>query len=292
MKHMKNFKETTLPECFLTYKMTNSEFNRLSSFILNSYGIKLPIAKKTMLEGRLQKRLRALNISSFREYCEYVFSPEGRQIELIHMIDVVTTNKTDFFREGVHFDFLSNNILPNYLNNNFTGKQFKIWSAGCSTGEEPYTLAMVLSEFSEKYTGFDFNIFATDISSRALNAATTAVYTMEKALPVPLAFKKKYLLKSKNDQKKTVRIVPGLRTKVRFERYNLLDENIACIENFSVVFCRNVLIYFDRPTQEKVILKLCSKLEPGGYLFLGHSESVSNMNLPLMQIQPTIFKKI
>lgn len=292
MKHMKNFKETTLPECFLTYKMTNSEFNRLSSFILNNYGIKLPIAKKTMLEGRLQKRLRALNISSFREYCEYVFSPEGRQIELIHMIDVITTNKTDFFREGVHFDFLSNNILPNYLNNNFTGKQFKIWSAGCSTGEEPYTLAMVLSEFSEKYTGFDFNIFATDISGRALNAATTAVYTLEKALPVPLTFKKKYLLKSKNDQKKTVRIVPGLRTKVRFERYNLLDENIACTENFNVVFCRNVLIYFDRPTQEKVILKLCSKLEPGGYLFLGHSESVSNMNLPLMQIQPTIFKKI
>ena len=151
---------------------------------------------------------------------------------------------------------------------------------------------MVLSEFSEKYTGFDFNILATDISSRALNAAATAVYTQEKASPVPLAFKKKYLLKSKDEQKKTVRIIPRLRTKVNFKRFNFLDGDVACAQSFNVVFCRNVLIYFDRPTQEKVILKLCSKLEPGGYLFLGHSESVSNMNLPLIQIQPTTFKKI
>lgn len=272
--------------------MTNIEFNKLSSFILNKYGIKLPIAKKTMLEGRLQKRLRALNITSFKEYCEYVFSPEGQQKELIPMIDAVTTNKTDFFREAVHFDFLSNNILPKYLKNDFTGKQFKIWSAGCSTGEEPYTLAMVLSEFSEKYIGFDFNILATDISSRALNAAATAVYTQEKASPVPMAFKKKYLLKSKDEQKKTVRIIPRLRTKVTFKRFNFLDGDIASAQSFNVVFCRNVLIYFDRPTQEKVILKLCSKLEPGGYLFLGHSESISNMKLPLIQIQPTTFKKI
>ncbi len=151
---------------------------------------------------------------------------------------------------------------------------------------------MVMSEFSEKYSGFDFNILATDISSRALHAATTAVYTSEKAAPIPFTLKKKYLLKSKDDQKKMVRIVPELRSKVNFKRFNFLDGNFSFTHNFNVVFCRNVLIYFDRATQEKVILKLCSKLEPGGYLFLGHSESISNMNLPLIQIQPTTFKKI
>jgi len=272
--------------------MTNLEFNKLSGFILNNYGIKLPISKKTMLEGRLQKRLRALNIPSFKNYCEYVFSAEGQRMEIIHMIDVVTTNKTDFFREAVHFDFLSTNVLPKYCKNDHIAKPFKVWSAGCSTGEEAYTLAMVLSEFSQKYNGFDFNILGTDISTRALDAAVTAVYTQEKVSPVPLVFKKKYLLKSKDDQKKTVRIVPELRTKVSFKRFNFLDGDIAYAPNFNVIFCRNVLIYFDRPTQEKVILKLCSKLEPGGYLFLGHSESISNMNLPLIQIQPTTFKKI
>src|SRR6185503_331463 len=173
-----------------------------------------------------------------------------------HMIDVVTTNKTDFFREAIHFDFLSNTILPKYLKDDFSSKPFKIWSAGCSTGEEPYTLAMVLSDFSEKYTSFDYNIFATDISGKALTAAITAVYSEEKVYPVPYTFKKKYLLKSRDVQKKTVRIVPELRTKVDFRRFNFLDGEVNYTQNFNVVFCRNVLIYFDRPTQEKVILKL------------------------------------
>ncbi len=271
--------------------MTNTEFSRLSGFIGTNYGIKLPLSKKTMLEGRLQKRLKALNICSFSDYCSYVFSDEGQRLEPVHLIDVVTTNKTDFFREANHFDFLSGEVLPKYIKEN-TGKPFRIWSAGCSTGEEPYTLAMVLSEFSEKYPGFDFDIFATDISSQALNAAATAVFTEEKVGPVPLAFKKKYLLKSRDSQKKTVRIVPELRTKVSFKRFNFIDGSIDYAQSFNVVFCRNVLIYFDRPTQEKVILKLCSRLEAGGFLFLGHSESISNMNLPLKQIQPTTFKKI
>lgn len=270
--------------------MTNTEFSRLSTFILHNYGIKLPITKKTMLEGRLQKRLRALNLSSFKEYCDYVFSKEGQQAEVVHMVDVVTTNKTDFFRESVHFDFLSTTVLPKYCEED-SPKQFKVWSAGCSTGEEPYTLAMVMSEFSERNSDFNFDIFATDISSRALNAATTAVYTIERAIPVPFILKKKYLLKSKDNQKKTVRIIPELRAKVNFHRLNFLQESFPIDQKFDVIFCRNVLIYFDRPTQEKVILKLCSTLKTGGYLFLGHSESISNMILPLTQIQPTTFRK-
>ena len=272
--------------------MTNIEFNKLSGFILHNYGIKLPISKKTMLEGRLQKRLRVLNSASFKDYCDYVFSKEGQQLEVPHMIDVVTTNKTDFFRESVHFDFLNNTILPRFFNDNVSQKPFRAWSAGCSTGEEPYTLAMVLNEFSEKFTQFDYNIFATDISGNALEAAVAAIYSQEKVAPVPLSFKKKYLLKSKDENKKSVRIVPELRTKVNFSRLNFLDSEANYPGKFDVIFCRNVLIYFDRPTQEKVILKLCSKLEQGGHLFLGHSESISNMDLPLVQLHPTTIKKI
>ncbi len=277
---------------FHTSNMTAADFNKLSTFIFNNYGIKLPPSKKTMLEGRLHKRLKALNISSFKEYCEYVFSAEGKRLELINMVDVVTTNKTDFFREAVHFDFLSNNILPGFIKVHSFTKPFKVWSAGCSTGEEPYTLAMVLSQFAEKNTGFNFNIFATDISTQALNRAASAVYAEEKVAPVPMLLKRQYLLKSKDALNKTVRIIPQLREKVTFDRLNFIDGDFSPIPNFNVIFCRNVLIYFDRATQEKVIQKLCSKLEPGGFLFLGHSESVANMNLPLMQIQPTTFKKI
>lgn len=272
--------------------MTDTEFHKLSGFIIKNFGIQLPISKKFLLESRLQKRLRALQFTSFKQYCDYVFSNKGQQLEIIPMIDVVTTNKTDFFREAVHFDFLSNTILPKYIKDGLVTKTFKIWSAGCSTGEEPYTLAMVLRDFFEKHIGFDFNILATDISSQALDAAVTAVYSLAKVSPIPLIFKRKYLLKSKSDLTKTVRIIPELRKKVEFKRFNFLEGDVACAHNFDIVFCRNVLIYFDRPTQEKVVLKLCSKLATGGYLFLGHSESISNMDLPLIQIQPTTFKKI
>ena len=277
---------------FTNPTMTSGDFNKLSAFILKNYGIKLPPSKKTMLECRLQKRLKTLKISSFKDYCDFVFSTEGQKQELIHMIDVVTTNKTDFFREAVHFDYLLNHILPSVSKNHLTGKPFKVWSAGCSTGEEPYTLAMVINDFAEKNTGFGFSIFATDLSSRVLNAAATAIYTEDKIAPIPMVFKRKYLLKSKDAQSKTVRMVPEIRSKISFERLNFIDGDFSQIQTFNAIFCRNVLIYFDRETQEKVIKKLCSKLEPGGFLFLGHSESIASMNLPLTQVQPTTFRKI
>lgn len=272
--------------------MSNPVFNRLSTFIRDNYGIKLPLCKKPMLEGRLQKRLKALQMQSFHDYSEYIFSRQGQETEIVHMIDAVTTNKTDFFREAVHFDFLSKNVLSQYFNRNLPAKSFEVWSAGCSTGEEPYTLAMVLSEFAQKNPGFQFNILGTDISSRALDTAFLAVYPEEKIFPLPVELKKKYLLKNKDEQKRTIRIVPDLRAKVRFRRFNFLDGVVTFTGNFDVIFCRNVMIYFEKATQEKVISRLCTKLKQGGYLFLGHSESTSGMNLPLIQIQPTIYKKI
>jgi len=212
--------------------------------------------------------------------------------EVVHMIDVVSTNKTDFFREPAHFSFITQYILPEFVKQSPANRFFRAWSAGCSSGEEPYTLAMVLSEFILQYPAFDFSIYATDISSRILQKAVTAIYADERVDVVPMNMKKKYLLKSKDATKKTVRIVPTLRNKVTFNRLNFMDTSYDSPNNFDLVMCRNVLIYFDRETQEKVINRLCVKLKKGGYFMLGHSESIMNLDVPLEQIKPTVFRRL
>lgn len=273
-------------------ELSNEEFNKLSSFIYNESGIKMPPVKRIMLQSRLQKRLKELKMASFKEYCSYIFSKEGLNNEIIHMLDVVSTNKTDFFREPVHFDFLSSVILPELINPSKTYKNIKIWSAGCSSGEEPYTIAIVLYEYLEKNPGFDFSILGTDISTKILQKAIDAVYKEERVEGIPLNLKKKYFLRSKDRENPSVKMSAMLRSKVQFERLNFMENSYNVRDMFDIVFCRNVLIYFDRETQEKVINKLCTKIITGGYFFLGHSESIMNMNLPLRQIKPTIFQKI
>ncbi len=274
-----------------TARLNDHEFKTLSEFIYFEIGIKMPEAKRIMLEIRLQKRLRDLNMVSFKEYFEFVFSKENKGIELLNMIDVITTNKTDFFREPYHFEYLSNIYLPD-LKRNKRSDFLKIWSAGCSSGEEPYTIAMVLNESFEKKLISDFSIFASDISTRILQKAVIAVYPMTKIEEVPLYYKRKYFLKHKDSNNQTVMILPSLRNKIIFERMNFMNPSFSVAKNFDLIFCRNVLIYFDRETQEKVIKKLCSCLKTGGILFLGHSESIINFDVPLSVIKPTIYKKI
>lgn len=275
------------------YKATlaDEDFRKLSSFIYKEYGIKMPEVKKTMLQSRLHKRLKELGISSYKEYVNFVFSKEGQDNEVIHMIDVVSTNKTDFFREPVHFDFLHETALPELLFKESPNRMIKIWSAGCSSGEEPYTIAMSLSEFMLANPGWDYSILGTDISTRILKSAIEAIYKENRVEGLPLNLKKKYLLKSKDRTNPTVRIVPELRRKISFQRLNFMDNHYNVPDNFDIIFCRNVLIYFDRETQERVINKLCTKLKPNGFFFLGHSESITNFNVPLQQIKPTIFRK-
>ncbi len=175
--------------------LTDREFQRFSAFIYDHTGIKMPPAKKTMLEARLQKRLKAVSIDSFEEYSNYVFSQVGRASEIIHLIDVVTTNKTDFFREPGHFDFMVKTAIPNILETreDLRREPLRIWSAGCSTGEEPYTLAMVLSEFDSGRSDFKVAITASDISTRVLETAHTGIYPEERTDTIPLNLKKKYL---------------------------------------------------------------------------------------------------
>ena len=272
-------------------KLTTSQFNQLSKYIYENFGIKMPPIKKTMLESRLQKRLRATGLYSFEEYLDFVFSKKEEKAELIHMVDVVTTNKTEFFREPRHFDLMENEILPEITQGRASSNTIKIWSAGCSSGEEPYTIAFLMEDFV-KNKGLTYSIMASDLSSEILQKAMNGVYKMDKIMAIPLETKKKYLLKSKDKSNPTVRIVPEIRKKVNFFRLNFMDDKYLVDDDLDIIFCRNVIIYFDRQTQEKVIRKLVSKLKPGGYLLIGHSESLSQMNLGIQPIIPTVFKKL
>ncbi|QSV45636.1 CheR family methyltransferase [Geobacter benzoatilyticus] len=273
--------------------MSDREFSRFAEFIYDQCGIKMPPVKKTMLEARLQKRLRMLGIGSFQDYADYLFSNDGAGQELVHLIDVVTTNKTDFFREPAHFDYLVSTALPGLAASRGTGfrKGLSLWSAGCSSGEEPYTLAMVLSEFAEHNQGFSYNILASDICTTVLDKAKTAIYLEERVEPVSLPLKRKYLLRGKDKQAGLVRIVPELRNRIRFRRLNFMDDDFGFREPFDIIFCRNVIIYFDKRTQERLINKFCRHLIPGGYLFMGHSETLSGLDVPLVQVASTIYRK-
>jgi len=273
--------------------MTDAMFAQFSAFIQAELGIKMPRVKKTMLQARLQRRMRQLGVAGYKEYYEYVFSPKGKDVELIHMIDAVTTNKTQFFRESQHFDYLTGQALPDLISNHGVGIQRPclIWSAGCSTGEEPYTLAMVLSEFAETRPGFSFRILATDISTRVLQNGIDAIYSHDRADPVSMPMRKKYLLKSKDPKKNLIRIVPRLRERVRFQRLNFMDEDLGLRETMDVVFCRNVLIYFNRENQERVLNRLCRHLRSGGYLFTGHSETLNGLRVPVNQVAPNVYRR-
>ena len=273
--------------------ISDKDYERLSRLIYCECGIKMPPTKKVMLEARLRKRLRVLGLPTFGRYCDYLFSKEGLEDELISMIDVVTTNKTDFFREPKHFDFLAAVALPQLISLYGAGvkRGLNIWSAGCSTGEEPYTIAMVLSEFRHVHPPLEFMILGTDISTKVLERAAKAVYKMERAETVPAPMKKKYLLRSKDRDKNLVKIAPEVRHHVSFRRLNFMAEDFQMREPMDIIFCRNVIIYFDRPTQEKLLNRLCDHLVPGGYIFMGHSETLSGLRVPLVSAGPTVYRK-
>ncbi len=277
-------------DCFKA-ELSSKDFEAFSQFIYTEFGIKMPPVKRIMLQGRLLKRIRELNMNSYTEYKDYLFSKDGQREEIFNFLNVVTTNKTDFFREPIHFDFLKTTVLPEFVNQN-SRQPFKIWSAGCSSGEELYTLAITLNEFKSINAGFDYSMLGTDISQNVLSKAAKGIYPLNKVDIIPIDLKKKYLLKSKDKINPTVKVRPELQKNLSLKYLNLMDSTYSNInEKYDVVFCRNVLIYFDRQTQESVINKLSSHVKQGGYFFIGHSESLTGMNVPLEHIKPTIFRK-
>ncbi|MBY3073320.1 chemotaxis protein CheR [Rhizobium laguerreae] len=271
-------------------RISKRNFDKLARFIYDYSGIKMPPTKLTMLEGRLRRRLRATNHATFDDYCDFLFYEDGLAQETVYLIDVVTTNKTDFFREAKHFDYLQSVALPAITNSGV--RTIRTWSAACSTGAEPYTMAMVLAEFAEGRNDVSYSVMATDLSTDVLQTARRGIYPEDLIAPVPRDLQRKYVLTARQPGRREVRITPKLRSKIGFARMNLMDEKYPIGEPMHVIFCRNVLIYFDKQTQAGVLNRLCDCLAKGGYMFIGHSESITGFDLPLKQVSNTVFQRI
>lgn len=269
-------------------QLAQRDFQKFAAFIHGAAGIKMPPSKRTMVEGRLRRRLRVLGLDSFEEYSRFVFDDGGLETEAVAIIDALTTNKTEFFREPEHFRHLAETVLPAHGVDRF----FKVWSAACSNGAEPYTLAMVLAEQARLVHGFHSQITATDICTDVLQKAVLAIYPESWIAPVPMDLRRRYLLRSRDRARAEVRMGPELRRMIHFSRLNLMEDDYAVDRDMNVIFCRNLLIYFDKPTQQKVLGRLCDHLRPGGVLYLGHSETIAGLDLPLKPIGTTVFRRM
>ncbi len=275
-------------------QISDELFLQLGKMITERYGIKMPPEKRIMFQARLQRRLIELKINSFDEYAEKLLLSSGESPEFSILADYISTNKTEFFREGDHFLFITSDILPGFLNRKPASWQphFKIWSAGCSSGQEAYSIAITLEDFMHaKGVRFDYSILATDISGRMLKTAREAVYPLSQVDDMPLETKHRYFLKSIDLKEPRVRVVKKIRNKIRTAYLNLMDDSYLLNMQFDVIFLRNTLIYFDPKVQRNVLTKVLDSLNTGGYLFIGHSESLINMNLPIQSIAPSVYVK-
>ncbi|HEY1527540.1 MAG TPA: protein-glutamate O-methyltransferase CheR [Candidatus Angelobacter sp.] len=270
----------------LSHEISEKEFLRLRNLVYEEAGLWLSQAKTALLVGRLAKRLRHHGLKSFKQYYDLVInSPEER----IQMLDALSTNETRFFREPQHFELLKSVILPKWTEEAATGhrgRKIRVLSAGCSTGQEPYSLAMVLLD---RFPGWEIEIIATDLSTRALEIARTGIWPATKVNEIPSSYLKAFMLKGFADQAGKVRAGPEIRSIVRFFRMNLNEPAYPLTGKFEMIFCRNVLIYFDQRGRERVVRRLASFLSPDGYLFLGHAESLHAMSDRLRSIIPTVY---
>lgn len=266
-----------------------ARLRKLAATITSELGIKMPDEKLTMLHGRMQRRLNQLGMRSLVEYEARLRDPAHGHAEQIQLFDLATTNKTDFFREPQHFAFLTDKALPALAPR---GERWncRVWCAGCSTGQEVYTLAMVLDDYARTHPGFSFDLLATDISTRVLREAAAATYPAALTHPVSAAFRQRYLLRGKGERAGQVRIVPELRKKVRFQRLNFMDKQYP-VGEVDIVFFRNVLIYFDRPTQKAVLERQARLIRPGGFLFIGHTESAAGLGLSLVNETSSVLRR-
>lgn len=275
-------------------QISDDLFLKLGKLVSEKYGIKMPIAKKIMFQARLQRRLRELNLKSFEEYADKLLDENEGIQEFSVLADLISTNKTEFFRGKAHFDFMKESVLP-YFKDLMLKPDFphlKIWSAGCSSGQEAYSLAITIEEFG-RTSGYKFRYYitATDISTRMLKTAKTAIYPMEHVNEIEMDLKKKYFLKSKDMNDPKVRIAKEIRDGINFDYLNLMDDSYQVNDDFHVIFLRNTLIYFEPQIQIKILLKVLNKLVNGGFLFIGHSESLVNLDLPIRSIAPSVYVK-
>lgn len=274
-------------------KLTDADFELFRRLIYEKSGISLNKTKKELLRTRLRSRLEKQGFNSYKDYYKYVFNDNSGQA-LVDLLDDISTNLTSFYREINHFEFLSE-ILPAWIDKKqkIGDREFRVWSAGCSTGEEACTIAFtLLKNLADKQRAWEIKILATDISTEVLTKATAGVYEMERLKDVPDAIKRDYFTKEQSNGKKPmVRVRPEIRNLMTFRRFNLMTKNYPFKKQFDFIFCRNVMIYFDRPTQEKLVEKFHRYTAPEGYLFIGHSESLTGLKQNYSYVQPTIYRK-
>jgi len=269
--------------------ITDAEFNQLSQLVYQHAGIHLPPQKKELVRSRLTKFLRNRKLTSFHDYYQQVLQ-DSTGLELINLLDAISTNMTAFWREPKHFEFLGQELLPVLKQKCKRAPQWRFWSAGCSSGEEPYTMAMVLLNTVPNKDLSGVKIYASDINTQVLNQAQRAIYPMSRVEPLFPEWRRRFFQKGVNQFEGYVRVKPEVKQLVEFFRLNLMD-SFPFKEDFDVIFCRNVMIYFEKSTQTELVKKFYQCLKPGGYLFIGHSESLCNISHQFAYVKPTIYRK-
>jgi len=270
--------------------LSDAEFRYIAGMLYDTFGIYLSEQKRILVAGRLSKRLRQLGIASFTRYFEYLLA-DKTGVELSELINRITTNHSFFFREREHFDFLVKTVLPELEAKIKQTARYplRIWSAGCATGEEVYSISMLLREYyGNRIDALDYGLFASDISLAALEEAGRGNYSETKLRELPAAFQKAYFVKTGED---VYTISGDIKKMVLFKRLNLMADSFPLKGQFDAVFCRNVMIYFDQESRKKAVQTLYNYVKPGGYFFIGHSESLRREDCPFTYIKPAVYRK-
>jgi len=268
--------------------LTAREYEHIRKLVYDLSRINLGANKKELVTARLGKRIRALKLDSYRSYLAFLDSPKG-QAELFHLIDAISTNHTYFFREEGHFEFLSKVALPTLCQDK-RPRALRLWSAACSSGEEAYSLGIHLTQELERY-GWDWKIACSDISTRILEKAQLGVFAADRLRGVTPSMQKRFFQKGYGQWEGFFRAAEDLRKRLSFARVNLVDASYPWSDQFDIVFLRNVMIYFDRETQEEVVNKIAQQLVPGGYLIIGQSESLTGVKHPYVTCRPSVYQK-
>ncbi len=268
------------------FDFTEQDFKRVQKIVYDFAGIDLNESKMNLVYNRLAKRIRFLDLTSFSQYIDYV-EAQGES-EFIQLINSITTNLTFFFRENHHFEYLAEQVIPSLLISNAASRKIRIWSAGCSTGEEPYSIAITLKE--KVPSGWDAQVIATDLDSNVVQTGLSGVYTIDRLKGVSETRKKRWFLKGSGSKEGYVKVKPELQEIIKFDQLNLMSE-WPIKDSIDVIFCRNVVIYFDKPTQSKLFDRYADRLPTGGHLFVGHSESLYKVCNRFELLGQTIYKK-
>jgi len=271
------------------FTLTDGEFNQIRKLVIEHTGISLSDAKRNLVYGRLSKRLRKMKIDDFGSYISLLKSSEGKD-ELANFTNAITTNLTSFFRENHHFEYLKSNVLPELLRLNADTRRIRIWSAGCSTGEEPYSIAMTVREMIPASKDWDIRILATDLDTNVLAHAKAGVYSLERINNLSKPRLKRWFLRGRGEQSDSVKVRAELQNMITFKQLNLM-EPWPIKNQFDIIFCRNVVIYFDKPTQKVLFKRYHDVLQDHGHMFIGHSETMFKVSDDFKLIGNTTYTK-